>query len=70
MFDNTPIVKSNKFYAANLIISSTRYEEIIKETNSKISMYFISGFIGVMLGIIYAFMANSFGHRLKRRYKK
>ena len=69
LFATTPITNSDKFYAANMTISSTKFEKITRTTNSKTSMMFMAGFFGLIIGILYVLIANSFKTRMKNKAK-
>ena len=58
-FNSTPIVKSNNFHAAKLIIHSTNYENLKIYNFKLINNLIVVAFIGLMLGIFYVLFENA-----------
>ena len=63
-FNKTPIFSNDKFLAGSVMISSSKFE------GSKISinnMIILSCFIGIIIGVLYVIMQNTFLIKLKSR---
>ena len=65
LFDKTPILDQEKFYASKMMIYSTKYNIKTKQTSDKVPLISIS-IIGFVFGIIYVVIFNS----IKKRKKK
>ena len=63
-FNKTPIFNDDKFSAGSIRIASTKFKR------SKITIYnmiFVSSFIGIIIGVLYVLMQNTFLIKLKSR---
>ena len=65
LFDTTPILNKEKFYASKMIIYSTKYISKTKQMSNKVPLISIS-IIGFVFGIVYVVIFNS----IKKRAKK
>ena len=59
LFNNTPIVSSNDFKAANIIYQDTEF----KASFSLIKAILFSGIFGIIFGMIYALVSNAIHQR-------
>ena len=59
LFNNTPIVSSNDFKAANIIYQDTEF----KASFSLIKAILLSGIFGIIFGMIYALVSNAIHQR-------
>ena len=59
LFNNTPIVSSNDFKAANIIYQDTEF----KASNSLIKTILISGIFGIIFGMFYVLISNAIQQR-------
>ena len=62
MFNNSPISKSNKFYAAKIIFDTTNYQINIDEEFSK-SSYILVGILAAIFGVFFVLVANAMQKR-------
>ena len=67
LFETTPIISLDNFYAAKMIIPSTKYKLISKERNSSTSIIFLAAFVGATLGIFYVLVSNSIRTRINKK---
>jgi hypothetical protein len=58
LYNNTPIKKSNNFFAANLDIQSTNFKSTKTQNSTINQLILISIFLGTFLGILYVLIAN------------
>lgn len=65
LFDTTPILDKEKFYASKMIIYSTKYISKTTQMSNKVPLISIS-IIGFVFGIVYVVIFNS----IKKRAKK
>jgi LPS O-antigen subunit length determinant protein (WzzB/FepE family) len=63
LFENTPIAKSDKFMAANIVVQSTQYKKLNFKT-SIIPMLILASLIGAIVGIIYVLIKNATQKRI------
>ena len=57
-FETTPIVNSDKFYAASLLHESTEYKNISQQRRSSSSIIILSTIFGLILGIFFVLILN------------
>lgn len=55
IFDDTPIMKSDEFYAARIMFEKTKYNNLKKD--NKLKMIYLSGIIGLIFGILYVMLS-------------
>ena len=66
-FNSTPIIQSESFHAAKIMVESTKYKNnIIGKNHRTIPMIILSIIIGLFVGILFVLISNS----LHRRNKK
>ncbi len=65
LFNTTPLLEKDKFYASKMIIHSTKYNIKTKQTSKKVSLISIA-IIGFIFGIIYVIIFNSVKNRAKK----
>ena len=58
-FQSTPIVKSNEFYAAKMMVESTKYQNVNSKSPNIIPMLILSIIIGGIIGLFYVLISNS-----------
>tara|TARA_Y100000768_G_scaffold320372_1_gene256149 strand:+ start:1487 stop:2548 length:1062 start_codon:yes stop_codon:yes gene_type:complete len=63
-FKSTPIINSNKFYAAKIMVKSTSFQGSTNKKHQTIPMLIFAGLLGAFFGISYALMSNSVKKRL------
>ena len=63
IFEDTPIMKSNKFYAAKIMFEKTTYTNDMKKDN-KLRMIILAGIIGLILGILYVMFSLAIQKRI------
>lgn len=61
IFNSSPISNRENFYAAKIIIDSTKYEKSKK--NSKMKIYLVAAIFGALLGIFFALISNAIQNR-------
>ena len=61
IFNSSPISDKENFYAAKIIIDSTKYEKTGK--NSKIKIYLVAIILGAIIGIFFALVSNAIQNR-------
>ena len=55
LFNESPLSDPENFYAAKIDYNSTEYK--LKNYQSKIKLYLISGILGALVGIFYVLLA-------------
>ena len=70
VFQSTPIVKSKGFYAAKMMVESTKYENLTKQNYQIFPMLLLSGLIGVIISIFYVLFANSIQNQKRKLSEK
>ena len=63
LYKDTPIYKSNEFYAAKIKFESTKYKDITNYPTSITKIIFVSILLGVLLAIIYVVIASTTKNR-------
>ncbi len=61
IFNSSPISDKENFYAAKIIIDSTKYEKT--GNKSKIKIYLVATIFGALLGIFFALISNAIQNR-------
>ena len=61
IFNSSPISNRENFYAAKIIIDSTKYEKT--GNKSKIKIYLVATIFGALLGIFFALISNAIQNR-------
>ena len=64
IFNSSPISNRENFYAAKIIIDSTKYEKSKK--NSKMKIYLVAAIFGALLGIFFALLSNAIQNRNRK----
>ena len=64
IFKDTPITSPEQFYAAKIIVESSIIKNLNKE-HSISKTIFLAGILGLILGIIFAFISNTINSRKK-----
>lgn len=64
-FELTPIMNSNKFHAANIMVKLTSFKSEQTEQVKKLPMLIIAGIIGLVIGIFYVIILESIRKRSK-----
>ena len=64
-FKFTPIMKSNKFKAGNILVDTTSFENKKTRQNKKSTMLIIAGVFGLVIGIFYVIILESIRNRTK-----
>ena len=59
LFENTPIAKSDNFFAAKIENKSTQYKQLNFETSIMMRMLISAGLFGLIFGMIYVLIANA-----------
>lgn len=59
LFEKTPILKKDIFYAAKLMTQTSKYSNVNKEAKSLMTMLSLGGLLGAIIGIFYVFMSNA-----------
>ena len=62
-FSTTPIVKTDKFFAAQILKDKTRYTKISDTGPSKIAMIILSVIFGGLIGSLYVLISNAIQRR-------
>lgn len=55
----SPISNSEEFFAAQLMISATKFEKVGRDKFSMKKTIILTGLLGIILGLIYVFLVNS-----------
>ena len=58
ILNDTPIINTGKFYAANLMVESMEYRKLNKVEYSMLKKLFLAGVLGLILGMIFIFLSN------------
>lgn len=66
IFNSSPISNRENFYAAKIIIDSTKYEKSKK--NSKMKIYLVAAIFGALLGIFFALISNAIQNRKENNF--
>ena len=59
LFENTPIAKSDNFFAAKIENKSTQYKQLNFKTSIMMRMLISAGLFGLIFGMIYVLIANA-----------
>ena len=59
LFENTPIAKSDNFFAAKIENKSTQYKQLNFKTSIMMQMLISAGLFGLIFGMIYVLIANA-----------
>ena len=70
VFQSTPIVKSIEFYAARIMIETTKYKNLTKQKYQILPMLILSVIIGILIGIIFVLIANSVQNQKRKLSNK
>ena len=62
-FNATPVVKSEQFYAAKLMIEGTSFKSLNNYKTNILPMLLVSGLVGGIIGIFFALIAHSIKNR-------
>ena len=63
-FESTPIIQSENFYAARIMVESTNYKnKIIGKNYSTIPLIILSILIGLVIGVLFVLISNSINNR-------
>ncbi len=63
LFSATPIINSDDFYAAKIIINYTKYKNETKKQSDRKSLVFSAIIIGLIIGIFYTIIGHSIRNR-------
>ena len=64
-FKFTPIMNSNKFQAANILVNSTSFKSKGTGEYNKLKMLILAGIFGLVIGIFYVIILESIRNRIK-----
>lgn len=59
LFETTPIIKSNSFYAGRIMVPTTKYENVSKSRVSKLKMMVLAVVLGGIFGIFYILISKA-----------